>query len=98
MSLHCTLSIDCLDGGNQQLHIGISGSGGSGEEMLDIACSDEFFFDNSTQLCRPECGVWTHFTPSRGTLVAGFRLFGSLLGVISSLIVLILSCAQYKRM
>lgn len=72
--------------------------GGSGKEMVNTTCSDEFFFDNNSQLCKPECGVWTHFGPSKGKVIAGFRLFASSLGMISSVLVLTLSCVQYKTM
>lgn len=69
----------------------------SGEETV-TECSDDFFFDNSSQVCKPECGVWTPFSPRKQKVLVGLRLFASSLGVISSLLVLALSCAQYKRM
>ena len=43
----------------------------SREEVSTIVCSDNFYFDNSSQLCKPECGVWTHLTPSKGRVVLG---------------------------
>ena len=83
-----------LNGSNQQE----VGSESSGEYMSTTICSDDFYFDNSSQLCKPECGVWTHLTPSKGRVVLGLRLFATSIGVTSSLLVLALSCAQYKRM
>lgn len=75
----------------------VSGSESSGEGTV-IECSDDFYFDNSTQVCKPECGVWTHFTPRKEKVMIGLRIFASSLGLVSSLLVVVLSCVQYKRM
>ena len=74
-----------------------SGFENSGEETV-IECSDDFYFDNSSQVCKPECGVWTPFTPKKENVLVGLRIFASSLGLISSILVLVFSCAQYKRM
>lgn len=70
----------------------------SGKELNTTVCRDDFYYDNSSQLCKPQCGVWTHFTPSKGRVVLGLRLFAASFGLISSVLVLALSFAQYKRM
>ena len=89
-----TLITNALSGLNES---DVNGSESSGEETV-IECSDDFYFDNSSQVCKPECGVWTHFTPRKERVMVGLRIFAPCLGLISSLLVLVLSCAQYKRM
>jgi len=89
-----TLITSALSGLNES---DVIGSESSGEETV-IECSDDFYFDNSSQVCKPECGVWTPFTPRKENVLVGLRIFASSLGLISSVLVLVFSCAQYKRM
>ena len=37
-------------------------------------CSDDFYLDNSSGLCRPECGEWDQYRPSTGRAIVGFNI------------------------
>ena len=49
-----------------------------------IMGSQDFYLDNSTGLCRPECGKWDQYSPSTRAVVYGVNItFASLIIVVS---------------
>ena len=68
------------------------------QPSINITCSDQFYLDESSQICKPECGVWTQHSDVRANLINGIFIAGDILGVLVSTTVLVLSCVQRKQM
>ena len=41
---------------------------------VNITCSDQFYFDESSQVCKPECGVWTQHSHLAANLIKSLLL------------------------
>ena len=61
-------------------------------------CSEGFYIDEDTGLCVPECGVWEEFPHSFLVGVDAVVILSALINLLSSIVILVLSCISYKRM
>ena len=71
-------------------------SGSSLSKM--ITCSQDFYLDNSTGLCRPECGKWDQYSPSTRAAVYGVNITFASLIIAVSMATLVLSGIRHKLM
>jgi len=63
-----------------------------------ITCSQDFYLDNSTGLCRPECGKWDQYSPSTRAAVYGVNITFASLVIVVSVATLVLSGFRRKLM
>ena len=61
-------------------------------------CSEGFYINESTGLCIPECGVWEEFPHSYVVGADAVVISTTVIGLLSSAVVLVFSCISYKRM
>ena len=64
---------------------------------INITCSDQFYFDESSQVCKPECGVWTQHSRLAATQIRSLFIVGDVGGILLSTTVLAVSFFQRKR-
>ena len=64
----------------------------------DTECSDDFYLDNSSGLCRPECGEWDQYTSSSHDRVVGINITFVLLTILICVATLVWSIVRHKIM
>ena len=64
----------------------------------NVTCSDQFYFDKATQLCKPECGVWSLHSDATAEAIGISRAFIDVLGITICIVVLLVSFYQRKEM
>ena len=62
-----------------------------------LMCAEEFYFDGESGLCLPECDKFTIYPGNVGIAAAVFTRGMAVIGVIAGLVILVLSCANYKQ-
>ena len=77
-----------------------SGNENESRELIpiNVTCSKQFYFDESSMLCKPECGVWTQHSDATAQTINAFLILGDVLGVLIPTAVLVASCFQRKKM
>ena len=63
----------------------------------NVTCSDQFYFNEATQLCKPECGVWSLHSDSTAEAIGISRAFIDVLGITICIVVLLVSFYQRKE-
>ena len=68
--------------------------------MIDVVteCSQDFFLDNSSGLCRPECGEWDQYSPATRRAVYGVNITFALLTIIVCVVAIVWSIFRHKIM
>ena len=66
------------------------------EDFDNVTCSDQFYFDKETQLCKPECGVWSLHSDATAEAIGISHAFMDVLGITISTVVLLVSFYQQK--
>ena len=68
--------------------------------MIDVVteCSQDFFLDNSSGLCRPECGEWDQYSPATRRAVYGVNITFALLTIIVCMVAIVWSIFRHKIM
>ena len=70
-----------------------------GNDSVSITmCSEDFFLNESTGQCLPECGVWEELPHSTVVGIDVVVIFSAIVYLLSGVAVLVLSCINYKRM
>ena len=64
----------------------------------DRNCSEDFFVDETSEfrLCTPECGEWRPLSDERVEVLTIVTLTSGALGLTLCLLVVLLSCLNYK--
>ena len=65
---------------------------------VDRECSDDFFLDNSSGLCRPECGEWEQYTPSTRSAVVGINITFVFITILICVATFVWSVVRHKIM
>ena len=65
---------------------------------VNITCSDQFYFDESSEMCKPECGVWTQHSQTFSSALHFSIMVGEILSILMCASILVLSFFQHKRM
>lgn len=91
-TITCTMSVS-ITGMANMLSLGTSNG-----TYHNITCSEQFFLEESSELCKPECGVWTQHSPKRATGIHYSLIATVVLGILLCLAVLLLSLFQRKTM
>ena len=68
------------------------------ETLVKTTCSEDFYLDNDTGLCRPECGKWIQYPRARKRAVYGVDSSFTALAVLIDSVTLVVSCIRYKMM
>ena len=78
----------------------VSGTENESKKFLpiNVTCSDQFYFDKRSMLCKPECGVWTQHSDTTAQTINAFLILGDVLGVLICTAVLVASFFQRKKM
>ena len=61
-------------------------------------CSRDFFLDNSSGLCRPECGEWDQYSPATRRAVYGVNITFILVTIIVCVVTFVWSIFRHKIM
>ena len=61
-------------------------------------CSRDFFLDNSSGLCRPECGEWDQYSPATRRAVYGVTITFALVTVTVCVVTIVWSVFRHKIM
>ena len=67
-------------------------------DVFNVSCSDGFFYDENSLLCKPKCGEWSPLSPSVYTANFVLLILGSVSSFIVCTVILVLSFIQYKKM
>jgi hypothetical protein len=65
---------------------------------VDRDCSDDFYLDNSSGLCRPECGEWDQYSPSTHDSVVGINVTFALLTILICVATFVWSIVRHNIM
>ena len=65
---------------------------------VDRECSDDFYLDNSSGLCRPECGEWDQYSPSTHHAVVGINITFVLITILICVATFVWSIVRHKIM
>ena len=63
----------------------------SGQSSRNVTCSDQFYFDQSSLICKPECGVWTTLSKRAAIAWEVFFFAGDAIAFVTCVGVLILA-------
>ena len=66
-------------------------------DIDNVTCSDQFYFDETTQLCKPECGVWSQHSDSTAEAIGISYAFIDTLSITICMVVLLVSFYQRKE-
>ena len=61
-------------------------------------CSDDFYLDDNSSTCLPQCGKWTYTSHSIDRILTIATIAGTVLGILVSTILLVVSFILYKKM
>lgn len=75
-----------------------NGSEGKGERNLNVTCSENFYYNNNTLLCRPQCGKWTHLSTDMAITIDTLTIIGDVANIAICAAIFLLFFIQYKRM
>ncbi len=81
-----------------------SGSGSSGDASdsnigLNITeCSQDFYLDDSSGLCRPECGEFFQFSDQTAAWLHPLIIVALVIHILGGVLLLVVSCINYKQM
>jgi len=64
----------------------------------NITCNEEFYFDGSSQMCIPECGVWTSYGKTTGSVFTIIVITADVIGLFIDATIILMSIVQHKRM
>ena len=67
------------------------------KDFDNVTCSDQFYFDKATKLCKPECGVWSLHSDTTAKAIGISRAFIDILGITICIVVLLVSFYQRKE-
>ena len=70
----------------------------NGTDPLLLNCEESFFRENGSDTCVPECGVWSEYSYVDLVITDMVILVSALIGFVSSIAVIVISCIRYKRM
>ena len=70
---------------------------GSGR-LFNVSCSEGFFYDESSLVCKPKCGVWTPLSPEADMAILVISVTGEVASIVICSAILVLSIVQRKRM
>ena len=70
----------------------------SSDTELFLPCEENFFRENGSDTCVPECGVWSEYSYVDLVVTDMVILVSAVIGFVSSIAVLVISCIRYKRM
>ena len=68
------------------------------ETGINVTCSDQFYFEEKSQLCNPECGVWTQHSDARARSFDAVFIISDVFSVFICSAIIVLSLHQRKRM
>ena len=61
-------------------------------------CTEGFYADEGTGVCRPQCGKWKFYSDNAEIAINIAVIISAAIGTIAGAIGLVLSCIQYKQM
>ena len=65
---------------------------------VDRECSKDFYLDNSSGLCRPECGEWDQYTSSTRNRVVGINTTFIIITILICVAIFVWSPFRHKIM
>lgn len=65
---------------------------------FNVTCSDNFYYNKNTQLCRPKCGMWTHLSTPMAITIDALTIIGDVANIVICSAIFVLFVLQYKRM
>ena len=71
---------------------------GSGELGPMNICHEDFYLDEETGTCKPECGKWEMFPHKVENILQVLFIASTAIGAFAGILVVILSCFRRKQM
>ena len=68
------------------------------QASFNVTCSDNFYYNKDTQLCRPRCGMWTHLSTHMAITIDVLTIIGDVANIAICAAIFLLFVLQYKRM
>ena len=62
-----------------------------------MSCSEGFFYDESSLVCKPKCGVWTPLSPEADMAIVVLYIIGEVASIVICSTILVLSIVQCKK-
>ena len=73
-------------------------TGNSNDNITEnITCSDNFYLDEETSQCKPECGEWGLYSARAEAAVSALTVVSIAIGTIGGVVVLVVSCINHKE-
>ena len=64
----------------------------------NVTCSDQFFFDENSSTCKPECGIWGPFSHDKLLALRVVFIVFDAIGIVGCIAVLILTWIKRKKL
>ena len=63
----------------------------------NITCREHFYFNESSQMCIPECGVWTLHSDTAEHAINTILIVGTVSGILINMTILLAFIIQHKK-
>ena len=63
-----------------------------------VNCSENFYFDDTSGICVPECGTWVYATQSMDKILTIIHIVGTLAGISITCVIITASLFRHKKM
>ena len=71
---------------------------GNGVSNAVTECFEDFYLDNSSGVCRPECGQWDQYSPATRRAVYGINITFVLLTIVICVVTFVWSIFRHRVM
>lgn len=68
------------------------------QTSFNVTCSNNFYYDEDSLICKPKCGEWTHLTAKMATAMDVLIILGDVASIVICSAILLLFIVQYKKM
>ncbi len=80
---------------------GSGSSGGASDSNIGLnvtECSPDFYLDDSSGLCRPECGEFFQLSDQTAAWLHPLIIVTLIIQILGGVLLLVVSCINYKQM